>query len=74
MAIIIVGTRSRTTVDPEHSPQTGTCPGCRKLVQMEPVRIRRFFTAFFIPIFPIEKGVRAWRCPNCKTRFATRPG
>jgi hypothetical protein len=69
MAIIIVGTRSRTTTDREKTAQTGTCPSCRQIVQLQPVRIRRYFTAFFIPLFPIEKGQRALRCPNCEARF-----
>jgi predicted nucleic acid-binding Zn ribbon protein len=72
MAIIIFGTKGK--VVPEHSAtgQTTTCSYCREIVSMEPVRTKRYFTLFFVPLFPLEKGEAAWRCPNCKKLFLRR--
>ncbi len=72
MAIIIFGTRGRVVADGSPSRQTTTCRYCGNIVAMEPVRNKRYFTLFFIPIFPLEKGETAWRCPNCKKLFLRR--
>ena len=72
MAIIIFGTKSRVVADDGASKQTTTCRYCGELVQMEPVRNKRYFSLFFVPIFPLEKGEAAWRCPNCKKLFLRR--
>ena len=73
MPIIIFGARGRTTRDPEGTARTGSCPSCGQIVQLAPVRMRRYFTLFFIPIFPIEKGTRAIQCPHCKAKFRAGP-
>lgn len=72
MPIIIFGTKARVVADDNASKQTSTCGYCRELVQMEPVRNKRYFSLFFIPILPLEKGEAAWRCPNCKKLFLRR--
>ena len=72
MAIIIFGTKARIVADDDARKQTTTCRYCGKLAQMEPVRNKRYFSLFFIPIFPLEKGEAAWRCPNCKKLFLRR--
>ena len=72
MAIIIFGTKARVVADDGASKQTTTCRYCGELTQMEPVRNKRYFSLFFGPIFPLEKGEAAWRCPNCKKLFLRR--
>ncbi|MCC6604295.1 MAG: zinc ribbon domain-containing protein [Anaerolineae bacterium] len=72
MAIIIFGTKGRVVSDSSASTQTTTCRYCGNVVAMEPVRNKRYFTLFFIPIFPLEKGETAWRCPSCKKLFLRR--
>ena len=72
MAIIIFGTKARVVGDDSASKQTTTCRYCGEMSQMEPVRNKRYFTLFFVPIFPLENGEAAWRCPNCKKLFLRR--
>lgn len=72
MAIIIFGTKGRVVPDGSASKQTTTCRYCGEIVAMEPVRNKRYFTLFFVPVFPLEKGEAAWRCPNCKKLFLRR--
>ena len=72
MPIIIFGTKGRVVNDDNASKQTTTCRYCGELVQMEPVRNKRYFSLFFVPIFPLEKGEAAWRCPSCKKLFLRR--
>ncbi len=72
MAIIIFGTKGRVVADASASKQTTTCRYCGEVVAMEPVRNKRYFSLFFVPVFPLEKGEAAWRCPNCKKLFQRR--
>lgn len=72
MPIIIFGTKGRVVPDSSASKHTTTCGYCREVVTLEPVRNKRYFSLFFVPIFPLEKGEAAWRCPNCKKLFLRR--
>ena len=72
MPIIIFGTKGRVAPDRSATTQTTTCGYCQEIVSMEPVRNKRYFSLFFVPIFPLEKGEAAWRCPNCKKLFLRR--
>ena len=72
MAIIIFGTKGRVVPDSSASKQTSPCRYCGEMSQMEPVRNKRYFTLFFVPIFPLENGEAAWRCPSCKKLFLRR--
>ncbi|MCB8926655.1 MAG: zinc-ribbon domain-containing protein [Ardenticatenaceae bacterium] len=48
---------ARVVADDGASKQTTTCRYCGDLVQMEPVRNKRYFSLFFVPIFPAgERG------------------
>ncbi len=69
MPIIIVGTRGRTVHDSSGQATTSICRHCSELVSFAPVRRKRYFTIFFIPLFPLEKGQAAIQCPNCKTMY-----
>jgi hypothetical protein len=72
MPIIIFGTKGRVVPDKSASKQATTCSYCGKVVDMEPVRNKRYFSLFFIPLIPLGKGKAAWRCPNCKKMFLRR--
>lgn len=74
MAIIIIGTRNRTVVDGGATSKTVSCHSCGQLATYEPVRMRQYFTLFFIPLFPVNKGKLAFRCQNCKTLFQRQAG
>ena len=72
MPIIIFGTRGRTVADDSAQSVTSSCGNCGQLVSMKPVRRKRYFSLFFIPIIPLEKGTAAMQCPNCKTLYQRR--
>ena len=72
MAIIIFGTKARVVEEGSASKQSTSCRYCGEFVAMEPVRNKRYFSLFFVPVFPLEKGEAAWRCPNCKKLFLRR--
>lgn len=74
MAIIIVGVKNRIVKDDTGQKRTTQCGQCGKLVSLEPVRIRKYFSLFFIPLIPLNKGNAAYRCPNCKTMYTRREG
>ncbi len=69
MPIIIVGTRGRTVADSSASSTTTVCNHCGKVVSLRPVRQKRYFSLFFVPLFPLEKGKAAYQCPECKTLY-----
>lgn len=69
MPIIIFGTRGRTVDDHSAQPVTGHCSHCGQIVTFEPVRRKRYFTLFFVPVIPLEQGDAALRCPRCETLF-----
>ncbi len=72
MPIIIFGTKGKVVSDDSARTQTTTCGYCGEIVAMEPVRNKRYFSLFFVPVLPLEKGEAAWRCPNCKKLFLRR--
>ncbi|KAA3664158.1 MAG: zinc ribbon domain-containing protein [Chloroflexi bacterium] len=69
MPIIIFGTRGRTVTDSTGSPTTSVCNQCGNVVSLQPVRQKRYFSLFFIPIIPLEKGKPAFKCPECKALY-----
>jgi hypothetical protein len=65
--ILIFGIRSRP-----HIVGNGNffCPNCGADRGYVLVRYRRWFTLFFIPIFPVDKGtIEVVRCGTCNTVF-----
>jgi len=67
MVFIIVGTKGR--ISEAHSG-TFTCPNCQGPRQYEFKRAERFFTFFFIPLFPIETLGKSVTCKTCNTSYA----
>jgi transcription elongation factor Elf1 len=66
MPIIIYGSRGVTS---ELSSGDFHCPHCGNPSEYKLKQIRRFFTLFFIPIFPISSGVRFVECGHCGSQF-----
>src|SRR6476469_5087544 len=51
----------------EHGPTiAATCPRCHNSVVLHDVRFRRWFTLFFIPVFPLGRARRLLMCPICR--------
>jgi hypothetical protein len=69
MPIIIFGTRGRTVADNSAQSVTANCTHCNQFVTLQPVRRKRYFSLFFIPVIPLDKGKAAMQCPNCKTLY-----
>ncbi|MDR1410115.1 MAG: zinc ribbon domain-containing protein [Oscillospiraceae bacterium] len=61
--IIIWGTRSKAKILGITAPQI--CQHCGNLVQNEVIRVMRWFTLFWIPIFPFSIKYHL-ACPICK--------
>ncbi len=45
------------------------CPSCRNAAKIEGKVARRWFTLYFLPIFPMDKGQHFSQCKICKTQF-----
>lgn len=66
MPIIIYGSRGITS---ELSGGDFDCPHCQNHSSYRLKQVRRFFTLFFIPIFPISSGIRFVECDHCGSQF-----
>ncbi len=66
MPIIIYGTRGVTSNLEEGDFH---CPHCQNESSYKLKQVRRFFTLFFIPIFPISSGIRYVECGNCGSQY-----
>jgi hypothetical protein len=66
MPIIIYGTRGLTS-----HLQSGEfyCPGCQAKGDFQLKQVRRWFTLFFIPIFPVSGPQRYVECQHCRGNF-----
>ena len=61
---IIFGMRTKLH---DHGPTiAATCPRCHNSVVLSHVQIRKWFTLFFLPIFPLGAGKRVLMCPTCR--------
>lgn len=46
------------------------CPRCRRIVEMREFRSKRYFTLYFLPVFPLgRKGETVLVCPICDAAF-----
>jgi hypothetical protein len=45
------------------------CPACRRDTPCSHLKVRQFFTAYFIPLFPVGSGREVVRCDHCMTDF-----
>ena len=72
MPIIIFGSKNRTVPDREGSTFIGPCRNCGQTVTFEPVRVKPYFSLYWIPLIPLGKGTAAARCPNCDVKYERR--
>jgi hypothetical protein len=66
MPIIIYGSRGVTS---HLSEGDFDCPHCQNHSSYQLKQVRRFFTLFFIPIFPISSPLRYVECGHCGSPF-----
>ncbi len=54
-------------------PVDAKCPRCGAGESLKGIRVRSWFTIFFMPIFPLGKGQRMTQCSKCQASFAMPP-
>ncbi len=64
--MIIFGTRAKTQVLGEGE---FTCPQCRVRRRYQRKQARPYFALYFIPIFPVGKGLEFVECQTCGRAF-----
>jgi hypothetical protein len=65
MFFLIAGVRPRVRTSSRN--RVGRCGQCGSDQVFEAVRIRPYLEIFFVPLFPLGEGERAWRCTSCQT-------
>ncbi len=68
--IIIFGTRGLKTKVSSEPPLTNQCPNCSGTLYLK--NYKRWFTLFFIPIFPINTVDTFYECGNCKSAYSEK--
>ncbi len=66
IGIIIWGSKGR---EKKVSEGTFFCPGCKSNVAYEQRKASRWFTLYFIPVFPMETVGEWVRCRTCQGEF-----
>jgi len=49
------------------------CPRCGASGSLKGIKVRSWFTIFFLPIFPLGRGQRYTQCGKCQASFAMPP-
>jgi tetratricopeptide (TPR) repeat protein len=65
--IILFGTRN--VVSDEGASATATCPRCSQETSFANKSARRWFTLFFLPVFPVGAKWAFCECGNCRAQF-----
>ena len=69
--ILLFGTKNVVGADAEAAVSTDAkCPRCGRVGTLIGKRVRPWFTAFFIPVFPMGGGRRFTQCGQCGATFA----
>lgn len=65
--MIIWGSKAKT-----HETGTGQffCPNCMSDTRCHHMRVSRYFTLYFIPLFPTSTLAQYVRCGHCHTEFS----
>ena len=66
---IIFGTRQIARDVRGAIPSRQFCPKCAMLADMKLQRMSLYFSAFFIPLFPISRSEEVLRCNRCRGVF-----
>jgi len=64
---IIFGTTGMKTRVSDEAPMINSCPNCSKDLVLK--KYKRWFTLFFLPIFPIETIDTFYECSSCKSAY-----
>ncbi len=64
---IIFGTRGMTTRVRAEEPLQSACPECQSDLSLK--SLKRWFTLFFIPIFPFNTVQTFYQCDKCKSSY-----
>jgi tetratricopeptide (TPR) repeat protein len=54
-------------------PVDAKCPRCGADGTLRGIRVRSWFTIFFVPLFPLGRGQRFTQCSKCGASFAMPP-
>lgn len=65
---IVFGTTGMKTRISDEAPLINSCPNCSKDLVLK--KYRRWFTLFFIPIFPFETIDTFYECTSCSSAYA----
>lgn len=65
--IIIFGTRGRIVNASNYEKLSQACPDCHSDLELK--SLQRWFTLFFIPIFPIQTIDSFYRCSKCNASY-----
>ena len=68
--LIIFGTTGLKTKVKDEEPLINSCPNCSGDLQMK--KHTRWFTLFFIPIFPVNTLDSFYECNSCSSAYATK--
>ncbi len=47
------------------------CPNCQEEAECSTIRVSRYFTLYFIPLFPMETLGEYIRCNDCRSEYST---
>lgn len=64
---IIFGSRGITSASSQDSILTGSCPNCKNDLVLSD--LKRWFTLFFIPVFPFETIDTFYKCNGCEGTY-----
>ena len=66
IALIIFGTKGVT-----RTVGTGdfVCPACGRQAPYEHMRLRRYFTLYWIPLIPLDTVAEYVQCLNCRSKL-----
>jgi DNA-directed RNA polymerase subunit M/transcription elongation factor TFIIS len=70
---VFFGTKSRNRPVKNGIRRHRFCSKCGATREFEEARFATYFTLYFIPLFPIERGVPVLRCPVCDTSYDMQP-
>jgi tetratricopeptide (TPR) repeat protein len=54
-------------------PVDSKCPRCGATETLRGIKVRSWFTIFFVPLFPVGRGQRFTQCSKCGASFAMPP-
>jgi tetratricopeptide (TPR) repeat protein len=70
--ILLFGSK-RVMSNETGEPVDAKCPRCGAEGSLRGIRVRSWFTIFFVPLFPLGRGQRFTQCNKCQASFAMPP-